>query len=211
MKKLIAAMLCLMLLCTAAFAEESARIYTIENPMTATSVTGLFTYEVPQTYHVFTDAYAQEFLANTTAGDIATKAGVDENTAQTLLDTIAGTDFTTADYVYSDDFSARAVIVANPDSGWTKEYLQENVQSLDEMMFSYAAQIGLSEESCMSIGIATAGNNPQIWYGFAMNMFGTIGHQFLTCDDSGTLYNLFISGMPQDAEMALLESFTVIQ
>jgi len=209
MKKLIAALLCLMLLCTAAVAETTDRQYTIENPQTAESVTGMFTYEVPQEYHVFTEEYAAEFLGSHTAADLAGILNADETKAQRLLDMLSGIDFSTADYVYAEDFSSNINIQVAYDTGMSQEFLVQYASTLDAMLTEQTIAMGLTEEDCCPMGIAPVGNNPLIWYGFSTRIYGVYTYQYMTCDDNGTLFTVSMTGVPQDVEMAFLESFTV--
>ena len=209
MKKLIAAVLCLMLLCTAAFAEETARQYTIEDPQTATSVTGMFTYEVPQAYHVFTPDYAAEFLSSHAVADIVAELNVTEEKAQGLLDMLSGIDFSAADYVYAGDFSSNINIQVAYDTGMSQEFLVQYADTLDAMLTEQTIAMGLTEEDCCGMGVAPVGSNKNIWYGFSTRIYGVYTYQYMTCDDKGTLYAVSMTGVPQDVEMAFLESFTI--
>ena len=209
MKKLIAALLCLMLLCTAAVAETAERLYTIENPQTAGSVTGMFTYEVPQEYRVFTEEYAAEFLSAHTAADLTGLLNSDEAKAQRLLDMLSAIDFSAADYVYADDFSANINIQVAYDTGMSQEFLVEYASLLDSMLTEQTGAMGRAEEDCCPMGIAPVGNNPMIWYGFSTRFNGVYTYQYMTCDDKGTLFTVSMTGVPQAVEMAFLESFSV--
>lgn len=211
MKKLIAALLCLMLLCTAAVAETTERLYTIENPQTAGSVTGMFSYEVPQEYRVFTEEYAAEFLSSHTAADLAGLLNSDEAKAQRLLDMLSSIDFSAADYVYADDFSANINIQVAYDTGMSQEFLVEYASTLNSILTEQTVNMGLTEEDCCPMGVAPVGSNPMIWYGFSTKLYGVYTYQYMTCDDNGTLFTVSMTGVPQNVEMAFLESFTVVK
>lgn len=211
MKKLIAGLLCLMLLCTGAFAEKTARQYTIKNPQTATSVTGMFTFEVPQEYHVFNAEYAQEFLSSHTAADLTELLDASEEKAQALLNMLSSIDFSAADYVYAEDFSSNINIQVAYDTGMSQEFLVEYASTLNSILTEQTVAMGLTEEDCCPMGVAPVGSNPMIWYGFSTNLHGVYTYQYMTCDDNGTLFTVSMTGVPQGVEMAFLESFTVVK
>jgi len=209
MKKVLALIMALaMLLCgCAALAETAADT---QETQTLNSVTGLFTLEIPADYIIF-DAELVQMLIGDLGVDYFVENGLDEGTAQMVIDTFAQIDPTTQDFVYAPDFVSNMNAMASAPAGLTRDMLPLVKDALDETLTAqYVSMMGLAEEDCVPMDIITIGENDYNCYAFGVNAFGTFLIQYITFADDGTQICLTFTGIEKEITDAIMDTFEFV-
>ena len=212
MKKLLSVLLCLMLLCTGVCA-SAERMYPLEESQTLTSVSGLFTCELPADYLILTDDLVTDLLnaVSEALQDEENDYGIDAATAEQMASILSNVDVSTSDYVYDQDFTANMNVQTMADSGMTQEDLETYCDSLADSLTNQYLGFGASEEDCQPIGMVTIGNNSIRWYQYNVNLLGAPMQQYMGCNENGDFIVLTFSNFPEGVVNAVLESFAWIQ
>ncbi|MDO4357038.1 MAG: hypothetical protein Q4E13_11070 [Clostridia bacterium] len=195
MKKLLSVLLCLMLCVSAAAMAESADVQSI------TSVSGLFTYDLPSDYLVIT-ADTAETIINAYGADMLAEAGMDASILESM-------DYANTDYAYTSDFSGNLNVQITAESGLSQSMLESLASMLDKSLTDTYVQFGVAEEDCEPRGVEQIGEN--IFYMFHVNMLGSTMDQFITFNEAQTMFTITCTNMDEAAERAILESFKLIE
>ncbi len=195
MKKLLSVLLCLTLCLSVAAVAESADVQTI------TSVTGLFTYDLPADYLVI-NAETAETLISTFGEKALADAGLDASVLENV-------DFSGADYAYTGDLSGNLNVQVTPESGISQSSLESLASMLDKTLTDSYVQFGLTEEDCEPKGVEQIGENT--FYIFHVNMMGSSMDQFMTANEAQTMFTITFTNMDEAAERAIVETFKLIE
>ena len=196
MKKIITLVLCV-LLCfsTIAVAEEAAA------PQAVTSVTGLFTVELPEGYQALSTDLIQAAMDKFGSKELQ-NANYDISALQNL-------DLTSGDYYYSEDFSRNFNVQVAPESGITTDTLESMADSLGLSLTEAYVDFGAAEEDCEAVGIELIGERP--FYVYRVVLLKQPLSQYITADANGNMYTLTFTNMEEEAVPAILTSFQLVE
>ncbi|MDO4357039.1 MAG: hypothetical protein Q4E13_11075 [Clostridia bacterium] len=195
MKKTLALVLCVLLCASVvALAEDASPSQTV------TSVTGLFTVDLPEGYAPLSTELIQSAMDKFGSKELE-KAQYDISALQDL-------DLTAGDYYYSDDFARNFNVQIAEGSGITLDMLETQADQLGEILTESYVAFGLSEKDCETVGVEVIGETPFLL--FNVTMLNQEVHQYITVDDNETMYTLTFTNM-NDAERAVVETFHLIE
>lgn len=221
MKKLIALILCLMLVAMAPIACADATLPSVTDgsdavlgdtaPVTQplTSYSGMYTIDLPLDYLPINENTLADILSVITV-ETLTEAGMDETSAQAMVNTIAAVDYENTDFAFTSDLAGNINGIVTPGIGMTIEILTENADALGATLTAQYAQFGVAESDCESIGMVTTNENPTQWYAFYVNFMGQTMHQYITCTEAGDQITLTFTGIPEADELMILNSFAFV-
>lgn len=196
MKKIITWVLCV-LLCfsTIAVAEEAAA------PQAVTSVTGLFTVELPEGYQALNADLIQAAMDKFGSKELQ-NANYDISALQDL-------DLTSGDYYYSEDFRRNFNVQVAADSGITVDTLESMAEQLGLSLTEAYVEFGAAEEDCEAVGVEQIGERP--FYVYRVVLLKQPLAQYITADANGTMYTLTFTNVEEEVVQAVLTSFQPVE
>ena len=170
-----------------------------ENYVEYTSVTGMFTIEIPEDY-IPLDAETTEQIM-----DMGAELGVGDID----LSILEYVDYESMDYIYSDDWMANFNVQVTQNNGMTQEMLEASADILGETLIEQYAAVNVPEENCYPQGIGEINGNT--FYIFFVDIAGSMVHQYMTCNEDGDLFTFSFTDMDEEVEIHVLQSFTMLE
>lgn len=205
MKKLISILMtCVLLLSlTAMAAAEPAE--TVE---TNTSVSGLFTFEVPDNCLLMDNQLMATLMAQLSEKDYQEQLGMDEEAAQNMTQVLASLDYSVMDVIYTLDFKGNMNVQCMANVGITQAYLPLLKDMFDQQLAqTYISLFGIAEDAILPQEIASFGGNQ--YYVLYLDVLGTQVHLFITYDAEGNQLTFTFTNMDADTENAILSSIVL--
>lgn len=205
MKKLISILMtCVLLLSlTAMAAAEPAE--TVE---ANTSVSGLFTFEVPDNCILMDNQLMATLMAQLSEKDYQEQLGMDEEAAQNMTQVLASLDYSVMDVIYTLDFKGNMNVQCMANVGITQAYLPLLKDMFDQQLAqTYISLFGIAEDAILPQEIASLGGNQ--YYVLYLDVLGTQVHLFITYDAEGNQLTFTFTSMDADTENAILSSIVL--
>lgn len=199
MKKFVSILLCMIMLFTAATA--------LAEPVT--SVSGLFTFEVPENCIKVDAALLDTLVKQLEAEDYEDAVGMDKESAQNLVAVLEQVDLSTADLLYTSDMVGNVNIMAIPGVGATQAFLPLLKGEFDKQLIAqYTSAFGIAEEDIQTQELAQFGENT--YYALYLTFMGMPIHLYITYDAAGNQLTFTFTGFDAEAEKALMESVALV-
>lgn len=199
MKKFVSILLCVMLLFTTVTA--------LAEPIT--SVSGLFTYELPENCIKVDATLLDTLIKQLNAEDYENAVGMDKEAAQNLISVLEQVDFSTADLLYTKDMAGNVNVQTVAGVGLTQVYLPLLKTEFDKQLtLQYISAFGIAEEDIQPQELAQFGDNT--YYVLHLTFAGMPIHLYITYDDAGNQLTFTFTGFDEEAEKALMESVVLV-
>ncbi len=198
MKKFVSILLSMLLLFTAVTA--------LAEPIT--SVSGLFTYELPENCIKVDAALLETLVKQLEAEDYEDAVGMDKEAAQNMMAALEQVDLSTADLMYTNDLTGNANMLVTPDVGLTRAFLPLIKSEFDKQLAIQYSAMGIAEEDIQPQELATFGGIQ--YYVLYLNLMGTPIHLYITYDDAGNQLTFTFTNFDEETEKALMESIVLV-
>ncbi len=199
MKKFVSILLSMLLLFTTVTA--------LAEPIT--SVSGLFTYELPENCIKVDATLLETLVKQLEAEDYEDAAGIDKEAAQNLIAVLEQVDFSTADLLYTQDMTGNVNIQVVAGVGVTQAFLPILKSEFDkELTTQYTSGFGIAEEDIQPQELVQFGDNT--YYVLYLSFMGMPIHLYITFDAAGNQLTFTFTGVDEETEKALMESIVLV-
>ena len=216
MKRILSLFLVIFMLCCASVAAESASPYGRVSKMSGEvmpyeSVSGLFSMEIPSDYIALDSVVFQDItdaINSMDADDFQSYYNLDYEAASALFSSIDPALIAGCDFIVAPDLIGNMNVISTPDIGITQDALAAFNDVFIPQLTAQYVSMGAAEESCISLGVVTYGNNDYI--GFSVELVvGTPTYQYITANANGDMITFSFGAFPEEVIATILESVTI--
>lgn len=202
MKKFASILLCVILMFTAATV--------LGEPIT--SVSGLFTYELPENCFkvdsALLDALFKQLDTEGFAEGYANALGLNKEAGQNITATLDQIDLSAVDLLYVNDLSGGATVTVTPMVGLTQDNLSLIKSELDKQLVVQYNAFGITDEDIQPQELATFGENQ--YYVMYVTLENIQMHLYITYDDAGNQLCFNFTNFDEETVRTLLESVVLV-
>ena len=110
------------------------------------------------------------------------------------------------DLIYTSDFTGFIRVEYTPDCNLTPDVLITSKPALDQQFTDSYISMGANSKDCTSHSITTVGSNPNSWYKFNAVIGSERYSTYITCNSKGDMFTIDMANIPEEYELAIVES-----